>query len=207
MSSSLCTLHSSTRIGSSRPSKLTNRYLKCRASNQSDVERQQRLPVPLYPPNSGAPPPPPPPPPPAMQGLLKNRRNLLLSAVVAAGAALGVVAFKNGDNSSLEEEMQLAYVASMLEVPGFSDAIRPIFDPQDGTLVCIGVQGPSGTKYMAIADDKPGLMLLRVMVPNDRLDEIYTLQTNLKKIDIGDSKQMLTIFKTPGWEDALLRIQ
>jgi hypothetical protein len=172
-----------------------------------ELERQSRLPVPTQPRRPPPPPPPPPPPRSSPPKINLDRRDIFLGIAATAGAALGVnFILSIGNTASEAEKQDIAYIASQMGIPTEPTPVRAVVSKKTGKIVAIAVDGPSGAGYLAKPDrvDSSRMMLMK---KGDKSGRKYMLQTRLDRIDISNRRQIETIFRTAGWERALIRVQ
>ena len=72
------------------------------------------------------------------------------------------------------------------------------------------VMGQDGARYAAKVDpSRPSRMLLEVEKGGNssvkRAGGVYVLETRYEKVDLANRRQIESIFRTAGWEQALLQ--
>lgn len=162
------------------------------------------------------PPPPPPPPPPLYTtvprdgGLptLDRRQKMIASGLLVAGVVVGIFSGIGGGMPSSEYERELSYVASQVGVRGMPSPVSAVVDRLSGRIVGVRVIGKTGQEYLATVDpNKPSVLVLRAVgttQASSRPGAIYRLPTRYERINIGNRRQIETIFRVPNWESMML---
>lgn len=109
-----------------------------------------------------------------------------------------------------QDEKQLAYVASQIGVPSAPSPVSAILDKSTGRVVAVLVIGQYGTKYAAKVDpSKPSRMILEAEKGGNsngkRSKGVYVLDTRYERVDLANRRQIESIFRTAGWESALMQ--
>ena len=195
-----------------RPAMRTKKRVRvCISASSSDrrdsTSTQRNLPVPFSPPQRG---PPPPPPPPSFQFIptATSRRDAILGTLLAAGVTAGVISGFSASGPSVKDEQQLAYVASQIGVPSAPSPVSAIVDKQKKAVVAVAVMASDGTNFIATVDaGQPSRMILEAQngVGNSKGSR-YVLQTRYDSINLANRRQVESIFRMAGWENALQQI-
>jgi len=109
----------------------------------------------------------------------------------------------------VSDERQLAYIASQMGVPGMPSPVSAIVDKTSGQIVGVLVFGKDGKRYVVNVDQtRTSRLLLSVDTGNrGKPGAVYALQTRYDTINLSNRRQVESIFRVAGWEDALERVQ
>lgn len=108
---------------------------------------------------------------------------------------------------SAKDEQQLAYVASQIGVPTAPSPVSAVVDKATGEVVAVVVIASDGTKFTAkVAPAQPSKLILEARVGDGRRSGVYVLPTRYEKINLANRRQVESIFRVAGWEDALQKL-
>jgi hypothetical protein len=89
--------------------------------------------------------------------------------------------------------------------------VSAVVDKSSGRVVAVLAVGPSGTQYLGTVDGgQPSRLVLEAQKgrgAGGRRGGAFALPTRYDALDLANRRQVEAIFRTPGWEDALVPLR